>query len=96
MIRSRPRFGPPTPPLQGAPRSQRIACTKGFRVFVAFFNAYFFCISLSVKDSIGRHCMGGVSVFVDVFGRRIGGCASRYHSTYGLGGMYFLCISDGS
>ena len=38
------------------------------------FQRIFLFIVLSIKDPMGRHCMGGVSVFLDVFGRRIGVC----------------------
>jgi hypothetical protein len=92
MIRSQPRDRPSNALSPTTTSIAEDCMHEGFWGLRGVFNAYFFLLLLSVKDPIGRHCMGGVSVFLDVFGRRIGGCASRYQSTYGLGGMHFLCI----
>jgi hypothetical protein len=92
MIRSQPRDRPSNALLSNDHLDRRGLHARRVLGSSWRFQRIFLFIALSVKDPIGRHCMGGVSVFLDVFGRRIGGCASRYQSTYGLGGMHFLCI----
>jgi hypothetical protein len=93
MIRSQPRDRPSNALSPTTTSIAEDCMHEGFWGLRGVFNAYFFLLLLSVKDPIGRHCMGGVSVFLDVFGRRIGGCASRYQSTYGLGGMLYPAMA---
>jgi hypothetical protein len=93
MIRSQPRDRPSNALLSNDHLDRRGLHARRVLGSSWRFQRIFLFIALSVKDPIGRHCMGGVSVFLDVFGRRIGGCASRYQSTYGLGGMLYPAMA---